>query len=523
MQIGIPREILPGEKRVAATPESVAQLIKLGYTVAVEAGAGEASHFNDQGYEDAGATVVADTRTLWTEADVIIKVAPPARNEALGAHEADLIREGGTLVSFVWPARNGELMGRLAGRRVNALAMDSVPRISRAQKLDALSSMANIAGYRAVIEAAEHFGRFFTGQITAAGKIPPAKVMVIGAGVAGLAALGTAAGLGAIVRAFDTRPEVKEQVQSMGAEFLEVELEEEGGGEGGYAKVMSKEFIEAEMKLFAAQAEEVDIIITTALIPNKPAPKLITEDMVRSMADGSVIVDLAAEQGGNCELTEPGEVVVRHGVTIIGYTDLPSRLPTQASRLYATNLRHLLAELTPQKDGNVFIDMTDEVIRGCTVVKDGEVTWPPPAPKLSAAPSRPKPAPAPPPEVGRKRSPLLETAAVMGAVALVFAGVGATAPPEFLNHFTVFVLSCFIGYKVVWSVTPSLHTPLMSVTNAISGIIVVGALLQISGPPGSIVTILAFIAVLISTINIAGGFLVTQRMLSMFRKQDHNK
>jgi len=518
MRIGIPRETQPGERRVAASPESVEQLIKLGYTVMVEGGAGMASHFADDAYIQAGADVPQDSHAVWSEADVVIKVMPPAAT-ASGEHEADLMKPGATLISFVWPARNEELLQRLAARGIDVLAMDAVPRISRAQKLDALSSMANIAGYRAVIEAAEHFGRFFTGQITAAGKIPPAKVMVIGAGVAGLSALGTAAGLGAIVRAFDTRPEVKEQVESMGAEFLEVEMEEDGGGEGGYAKVMSEAFIEAEMALFAAQAREVDIIITTALIPGKPAPKLITEDMVKSMARGSVVVDLAAEQGGNCACTVPGEVTVKHGVTIIGYMDLPSRLATQASRLYATNIRHLLAELTPDRDGTVVIDMEDEVIRGCTVVKGGEITWPPPPPRISAAPAKPKPAPAPVVET-KKRNPLWDTAAIMGVLALVFAGVGASAPPEFLNHFTVFVLSCFIGYKVVWSVTPSLHTPLMSVTNAISGIIVVGALLQISGPPGSVVTILAFIAVLISTINIAGGFLVTQRMLGMFRKQD---
>ncbi len=518
MRIGIPRETQPGERRVAASPESVEQLIKLGFTVVVESGAGMASHFHDDAYDQAGAEVVANSREVWSASDVVIKVMPPAAT-ASGEHEADLMRPGATLISFLWPARNGELLQRLAARGVNVLAMDAVPRISRAQKLDALSSMANIAGYRAVIEAAEHFGRFFTGQITAAGKIPPAKVMVIGAGVAGLSALGTAAGLGAIVRAFDTRPEVKEQVESMGAEFLEVEMEEEGGGEGGYAKVMSEAFIEAEMALFAAQAREVDIIITTALIPGKPAPKLITEDMVKSMARGSVVVDLAAEQGGNCACTVAGEVTEKHGVTIIGYTDLPSRLATQASRLYATNIRHLLAELAPGKDGNIVIDMEDEVIRGTTVVKAGEITWPPPPPRISAAPAKPKPTRAPVVEQ-KKRNPLWNTAAIMGVLALVFAGVGATAPPEFLNHFTVFVLSCFIGYKVVWSVTPSLHTPLISVTNAISGIIVVGALLQISAPPGSIVTVLAFIAVLISTINIAGGFLVTQRMLGMFRKQD---
>jgi NAD(P) transhydrogenase subunit alpha len=422
-------------------------------------------------------------------------------------------------VSFLWPAQNEDLMQRLAARRATVLAMDSVPRISRAQKMDALSSMANIAGYRAIVEAANQFGRFFTGQITAAGKVPPAKALVIGAGVAGLSAIGTAVSLGAIVRAFDTRPEVRDQVKSMGGEFLTVELEEEGSGAGGYAKEMSQAFIDAEMALFAEQAREVDIIVTTALIPGKPAPKLITEEMVKSMPAGSVIVDLAAEQGGNCELTVPGEVVVRHEVTIIGYMDLPSRLPTQSSRLYATNLRHLLADLTPGKDGQVVVNMDDEVIRGATVIKEGEITWPPPAPKISAQP-KPKPkAEAPPPEAAEPKKPSLWGPVgflVLGGLA--FAGIGSVAPKEFLNHLTVFVLACFVGYKVIWSVTPSLHTPLISVTNAISSVIIIGALLQISGPPGSIVTLLAFIAVLIVAINIFGGFLVTQRMLKMFRK-----
>ncbi len=519
MKIGVPKEVHEDEHRVAATPESIQQLQKLGFAVAVEAGAGLAAHFADEAYREAGAEIVADTKTLWAQSELMLKVRAPEPHPTLGVHEADLLPEGAHLISFIWPAQNPELMQRLAARKTTVLAMDSVPRISRAQKLDALSSMANIAGYRAIIEAAEHFGRFFTGQITAAGKIPPAKVMIIGAGVAGLAAIGTASGLGAIVRAFDTRPEVKDQVKSMGGEFLELDFEEEGAGAGGYAKVMSPEFIKAEMELFARQAAEVDIIVTTALIPGKPAPKLITEEMVKSMAHGSVIVDLAAEQGGNCALTEPNKVTQKHGVTIIGYTDLPSRLPTQSSRLYATNVRHLLTDLCPEKNGELVVNMDDEVIRGATVIKAGEITWPPPAPKLSAAPPKPAIAKAPAPpkaeEAGKAGwgGPLL---LLVGA--LVFAGIGATAPPQFLTHFTVFVLAIFIGYKVVWSVTPALHTPLMSVTNAISGIIVLGALLQVSGALGSLVTILAAIAVLISTINIAGGFLVTQRMLGMFRK-----
>jgi NAD(P) transhydrogenase subunit alpha len=397
------------------------------------------------------------------------------------------------------------------------MAMDSVPRISRAQKMDALSSMANIGGYRAVVEAAQHFGRFFTGQITAAGKVPPAKVLVIGAGVAGLSAIGAAKSMGAIVRAFDTRPEVKEQVESMDADFLMLEFEEDedGAGEGGYAKVMSEEFIKAEMALFAEQAQDVDIIITTALIPGKPAPRLITAEMVASMKDGSVIVDLAAEQGGNCELTEADKVVVRNGVSIIGYTDLPSRLAAQASQLYGTNLRHLLTELSPEKNGEIDVNMEDEVIRGVTVCKDGETTWPPPAPKLSAAPSKPAEAatPAPVKEKPSVAGPIIAMA--LGGLALL--GLGAVAPPSFMAHFTVFVLACFVGYMVIWNVSPALHTPLMSVTNAISSIIVIGALMQISSD-NEVIMWIAAATVLVTSINIAGGFAVTRRMLEMFRK-----
>ncbi len=395
--------------------------------------------------------------------------------------------------------------------------MDMIPRISRAQKLDALSSMANIAGYRAVVEADQHFGRFFTGQITAAGKVPPAKVMVIGAGVAGLAAIGAAKSMGAIVRAFDTRPEVKEQIESMDAEFLELDFEEEGSGTGGYAKVMSKEFIEAEMALFAEQAKEVDIIITTALIPGKPAPELILEDMVMSMKDGSVIVDLAAERGGNCKLSEAGKVVKVHGVSIIGYTDLPSRMAAQSSQLYGTNLRHLLTDMCPNKDGNVVVDFDDEVVRGATVVKNGEITFPPPAPKLSAAPAKPA-EPAPPPVEPKEDKPSwVGPALTFGIGALGLVGLGAVAPASFMAHFTVFVLACFVGYMVVWNVTAALHTPLMSVTNAISSIIVLGAILQISSGEKVIMWVAVF-AVLITSINIVGGFAVTRRMLEMFRK-----
>lgn len=517
MKIGVPREIYPGEKRVATTPEAAQQLQKLGVSVAIESGAGAAANFSDDAYRAVGVEIVNDTKSIWSSSDIILKVRAPAKHPALGVDEVDLLNEGKILISFIWPAQNKELMNRLAAKNITVLAMDSVPRISRAQKLDALSSMANIAGYRAVIEAAQHFGRFFTGQITAAGKIPPAKVVVIGAGVAGLAAIGTAKSLGAIVRAFDTRPEVKEQVESMDAEFLELDFKEEGSGVGGYAKVMSPEFIKAEMELFAKQAKEVDIIITTALIPGKPAPELITEEMVKSMKNGSVIVDLAAEQGGNCKLTEANKVVVKHGVNIIGYTDLPSRLPTQSSQLYATNIRHLLTDMCPEKNGKVVVNMDDEVVRGATVIKEGKITWPPPPPTISAAPKQ-APAKQAAPVKQEEKAPStwqLVMPFLIGGLALF--GLGLVAPPAFMQHFTVFVLACFVGYMVIWNVTPSLHTPLMSVTNAISSIIIIGALIQISSPEKWIM-VLAGISALITSINTAGGFAVTRRMLQMFRK-----
>ncbi len=511
MKIGVPKETHEGERRVATTPDVAVLIQKLGFEVAVESGAGAAAKFTDDAYLDAGAELVDDASSLYDQSDIILKVRAP------GISECELLQEGQTLISFIQPGQNEELMNVLAARRISVLAMDSIPRISRAQKMDALSSMANIAGYRAVVEAAQHFGRFFTGQITAAGKIPPAKVLVIGAGVAGLSAIGAAKSMGAIVRAFDTRPEVKEQVESMDGEFLMLDFaDEDGTGVGGYAKVMSAEFIEAEMKLFAEQAREVDIIITTALIPGKPAPELVTEEMVTSMKEGSVIVDLAAEMGGNCKLTEADKVLIKHGVTIIGYTDLPSRLATQSSQLYATNLRHLLTDLTPEKDGQININMDDEIIRGATVIKDGEITWPPPAPQISAAPAQPTAAPVVEKAEQKKRrpwGPLL--ALVAGAIAML--GIGSVAPPAFMSHFTVFVLACFVGYMVIWNVTPSLHTPLMSVTNAISSIIIIGALLEISSDNGLIV-LLAAVSVLITSVNIFGGFAVTQRMLSMFRK-----
>jgi NAD(P) transhydrogenase subunit alpha len=513
MKIGIPAETHEGERRVAMTPDVARLVAEMGFDISVQAGAGARASFTDAAFREAGVDVVDDAATIWSDADIVLKVRAPERDEV------DAMHDGQTLISFLWPAQNKPLLEALASRPVNVLAMDSVPRISRAQKMDALSSMANIAGYRAVVEAAQHFGRFFTGQITAAGKIPPAKVLVIGAGVAGLAAIGAAKSMGAIVRAFDTRPEVKEQVESMDAEFLMLDFEEDedGAGEGGYAKTMSKAFIDAEMALFAEQAKEVDIIITTALIPGKPAPELITEDMVASMKEGSVIVDLAAEQGGNCKLTEADKVVVRNGVTIIGYTDLPSRLAAQSSQLYATNLRHLLTDLCPEKDGQIVIDMDDEVIRGATVIKDGEITWPPPPPKISAAPPKPAAAPPPPEPAAPAKPGWFGPALLMGVGGILLLALGNVAPPSFMAHFTVFVLACFVGYMVIWNVTPALHTPLMSVTNAISSIIVIGALLQISS--GSFwVAALAFIAVLVTSVNIVGGFAVTQRMLQMFRK-----
>ncbi|WP_437610910.1 Re/Si-specific NAD(P)(+) transhydrogenase subunit alpha [Erwinia sp. V71] len=509
MLIGVPRERLPNEARVAATPKTVEQLLKLGFTVAVESGAGKLASFDDAAFVDAGASI-SDEATVW-QSDIILKVNAPTDEEI------ELTREGSTLVSFIWPAQNPDLLEKLAARKVTVLSMDAVPRISRAQSLDALSSMANIAGYRAIVEAAHEFGRFFTGQITAAGKVPPAKVMVIGAGVAGLAAIGAAGSLGAIVRAFDTRPEVKEQVQSMGAEFLELDFEEEAGSGDGYAKVMSEAFIKAEMELFAAQAKEVDIIVTTALIPGRPAPKLITREMVESMKPGSVIVDLAAQTGGNCELTVADTVTVTdNGVKIIGYTDLPSRLPTQSSQLYGTNLVNLLKLLCKEKNGEITIDFEDVVIRGVTVILDGEVTWPAPPIQVSAAPKAAQAeVKATPVAPAKPASPLRKYLLIALAIVL-FACLANVAPAEFLSHFTVFALSCVVGYYVVWNVSHALHTPLMSVTNAISGIIVIGAVLQIGH--GGWVTFFAFVAVLIASINIFGGFTVTQRMLKMFRK-----
>jgi NAD(P) transhydrogenase subunit alpha len=525
-RIGVPRETFPGEKRVATAPETVAKLVKLGFTVAVESGAGDAATISDDAYRAEGAVIVPTAAELWATSDIVFKVRPPSTDEVA------LVREGQTLVGFIWPAQNPELMQQLAARKATVLAIDALPRtLSRAQKMDALTSMAGVSGYRAVIEAANAFGRFFNGQITAAGKVPPAKVFIAGAGVAGLAAIGTAASLGAIVRANDTRAEVADQVVSLGGEFVKVDYEEEGSGGGGYAKVMSEGFQQAQREMYAKQAREVDIIITTALIPGKPAPKLITAEMVRSMKPGSVIVDMAAEQGGNCELTEPGQAVVKHGVTIVGYTDLASRLSKQSSTLYATNLFRVTEELCKAKDGAINVNMEDDAIRGLTVIKDGSITWPAPPPKLPAAAPKPRSAamPAAPKGHGHGAGEPMSAkslAIVFGIGVLAFGLVGLYAPASFLSHFTVFVLACFIGYMVVWNVTPSLHTPLMSVTNAISSIIAIGALVQVAPPltggaldrPNALILGLAVFALALTAVNMFGGFAVTRRMLAMFRK-----
>ena len=510
MLIGVPRELLDNESRVAATPKTVQQILKLGFDVIVEHDAGFKASFEDQAFVAAGAKV-GDAAQVW-QADIIFKVNAPTDDEIA------LIKEGATLVSFIWPAQNPQLMEKLSAKKINVLAMDAVPRISRAQALDALSSMANIAGYRAVVEAAHEFGSFFTGQITAAGKVPPAKVLVIGAGVAGLAAIGAANSLGAIVRAFDSRPEVKEQVESMGASFLEIDFKEEGGSGDGYAKVISEEFNRRALALYAEQAKEVDIIITTALIPGRPAPRLITKEMVESMKPGSVIVDLAAATGGNCELSKAGEVVVTDNqVKIIGYTDLPSRLPTQSSQLYGTNLVNLLKLLCKNKDGQIDINFDDVVLRGVTVIRDGEVTWPAPPIQVSAQPQQQAKAASAVKKEEEKPTDPRKKYGIMAAVGVLFLWLTSIAPAAFLSHLTVFVLACVVGYYVVWNVSHALHTPLMAVTNAISGIIIVGALLQIS-QGNFFISVLAFIAILVASINIFGGFRVTQRMLSMFRK-----
>jgi len=529
MIVGIAREVTPGERRVAATPDSASKLQSLGFTVVVEADAGLAAGFADDAYTAVGARI-GTTDEVWA-APVVAKLRPPT-----GA-EADRLQAGQTLISYIYPAQNSVLVDRLAARGATVIAMDQVPRTTRAQKVDALSSTGNLSGYRAVLEAAHVLQRPMGGQTTAAGKILPCKVLVIGAGVAGLAAIGAARALGAIVRAFDTRPVVAEQVASMGAEFLQVEIEEDGSGQGGYAREMSPAFIAAEMALFAEQAKEVDVIITTALIPGKRAPILITADMVRSMKRGSVVVDLAAEMQGNCELTSPGEAVTIDGVTVIGYTDMPSRLALQASTLYAQNIVHLLDEMGGA--ANFAIDEQNDIVRPMTVLKEGVVMWPPPAPTVPTAPATARltavapasasvdtPATKTPPASSKAPSkshghgaPTGNTSwTVIGVAGLALFVIGLGAPQSFLTHLTVFVLACIIGYQVVWSVTPALHTPLMSVTNAISGIIVVGGMLQIGGGVTNAPSIIGAVAIFLAALNISGGFLVTHRMLKMFRR-----
>lgn len=513
MKIGIPRETLTTELRVAATPKTIIRLKKQGFEVFVENKAGEAASYSDQEYLEAGASLLPTAEKLYQQIDILLKVQP------LTQDEIKLVKPGTVVASYLWPSQNPELLKLLADKKINAIAMDAIPRISRAQKMDVLSSMANIAGYRAVIEGANYFGKFLNGQITAAGKVEPAKILIIGAGVAGLAAIGTANSLGAIVRAFDTRKEVREQIQSMGAQFLTVEIEEDGATSAGYSKEMSPAFIAAEMALFRAQAKEVDIIITTAQIPGKAAPKLILKDMVEMMKKGSVIIDLAASSGGNCELTRPGEVYTYRGVTIAGKVD---QLPSQASGLYGNNLCHLLDDMG--KSSHFKIDMNDDIIGRAMVVYDGQINWPPKPISVAAKPaSTSKPISevtkikTPTPEEISKKNALRVTL-VLSAIGLFLFLIGLVAPPEFLSHFTVFILSCFIGWQVVWSVSHSLHTPLMSVTNAISGIIIVGGILHIENDIKNPITILAAIAVLVATINIAGGFFITHRMLKMFRK-----
>ncbi|MAS05484.1 MAG: NAD(P)(+) transhydrogenase (Re/Si-specific) subunit alpha [Ahrensia sp.] len=523
MKIGTPKEVFKDENRVAMTPESALQLQKLGHDCVIEAGAGVAAGFSDAAYKAAGVEVVKTAAALWKAADVIAKVRPPTNTEA------KRLTGGKTLISFFYPAQNDKLLELCKGTGANVIAMDMVPRISRAQKMDALSSMANIAGYRAVIEAGNNFGRFFTGQVTAAGKVPPAKVLIVGAGVAGLAAIGTATSLGAITYAFDVRPEVSEQIESMGAEFVYLDFEEQaqdGAATGGYAAPSSPEFREKQLEKFRELAPDMDIVITTALIPGRDAPKLWLKDMVEAMKPGSVVVDLAAERGGNCDLTVPDEKIVSdNGVTIVGYTDFPSRMAAQSSTLYSTNIRHMMTDLTPAKDGVIVHNMEDDVIRGATVTHDGEITFPPPPPKVQAiAAQKPKEKPKEltpeekhAQEVAAFKAQTKQQVTLLGVGAVLLLAVGLVAPASFMQHFIVFVLSVFIGFQVIWNVSHALHTPLMAVTNAISSIIILGALMQI-GSGSWLVVMLAALSVFMAGINIFGGFLVTRRMLAMFQK-----
>ena len=570
MIIGVPKELHPGECRVALSPDATEKLVKLGFQLHIQSEAGELAQFTDSAYLKVGAKIVSNPKELWTSSDIILKVRAPAIYKDLNVDEIDWMKEGAWLISFIWPAQNPLLLEKLRNKKATVLAMDCVPRISRAQKLDALSSMANIAGYRAVIEAAHQFGRFFTGQVTAAGKIPPAKVFVIGAGVAGLSSIGAASSLGAIVRATDTRSEVADQIKSMGGIFVEVPFKEDGSSTSGYAKVMSDGFQKAQRELITRQCEEVDIIISTALIPGKPAPLLITKEMISKMKKGSVIVDLAAEQGGNCEATVSGTISTYEGVKIIGFSDLPSRLPTQSSNLYANNILRLIEELCLQKQnektndqlkldlikqdlikqdlikqdqklvdpkihvekkqGQIHLNMNDEMIRGTTVIANGVITWPPPPISVTSASN--KLTQNSKSDLNLNEAKKKDTVShlsvranleikkllfIISGVALIFYLIGFYAPAAFVSHLTVFVLACFVGYMVVWNVTASLHTPLMSVTNAISSIIIVGALLQTSSS-NKINLGLSLLAILLTTINMAGGFWVTQRMLNMFKK-----
>ncbi|KAI8806452.1 putative NAD(P) transhydrogenase mitochondrial precursor [Cladochytrium replicatum] len=517
LNVAVPREIYPSEARVALTPDNVASLLKKAAfnAVLVEKGAGALAQFSDHLYANAGATIVPSLPELYANANIVLKVRPPILDK-----EVNLLNPGTTLISFLYPAQNQHLTAALVDRKLTVFAMDQIPRISRAQVFDALSSMANIAGYRAVVEASHQFGRFLTGQITAAGKIPPAKVLVVGAGVAGLSAIASARRLGAIVRASDTRSVAREQVESLQAEFLEVEVKEEGAGSGGYAREMSDRFMAAQHALFAKQAKEVDIIITTALIPGRPAPKLLTKAMVESMKPGSVIVDLAAEAGGNCELTVPGELAVHNGVKIIGYTDLPSRLPTQSSTLYSNNIsKFLLSNITEK---HYFIDEKDEVTRGALVARNGQLMWPPPKPAVvpSAVPKHPKA------EVKVEVKALTPFEQKASEVVKVSSGVaalmllGKVTTPAFMGGLLTLSLAGLIGYRVVWGVVPALHSPLMAVTNAISGTVAVGGMMLMGGGlvPYTIPHLLAAASVLLANINIFGGFLLSQRMLNMFRR-----
>ena len=513
-KVGIPKETFPGERRVAATPQSAARLVKLGFDVLVQSSAGEAASFLDSAYAEAGARIVPDAAALWAEADVLLKVRAPG--DFGSGHEVDRLKEGATLISFVWPAQNRELLERLQAKKATVLAMDAVPRTTRAQRMDALSATANLAGYRAVIEAAAHFGRPLGAQTTAAGRIKPARVLVVGAGVAGLAAIAAARALGAIVSAFDTRPAVREQIQSLGATFLPFEWKgETGEGEGGYARQMSDAYLEAEQTFIAQHAKQSDIIVTTALVPGTPAPKLITSGAVVSMARGSVIVDLAAEQGGNCALTEPGTDVEKFGVRIVGFTDMPSRMAPQASELYAATVYQLLELVAPE--GRIKIDYEDEVQRGALVVHDGKITWPPPRPAIRAGAPASITKPVPKVDLPEPSPWPVRIALLMALPLLVLLALFGSQP--LLEHMTVFLLACIVGWHVIWNVTPALHTPLMSVTNAVSGIVLIGGLLLGRGRDLSVTTILGAVAVLLASVNVAGGFRVTARMLRMFRRQ----